>query len=166
MNGILISIGIIFIIFIGLLIFRCAKGPAYTLSSIELPIKGLLKQGYDGGFLIITISYSKKFIQLRKYINSPGVYGIEMHFPNAKWSSELFEKMKNYCERYSVDYSILIDYAKNKEMEFICVDFKKNAKKAHDFVKGILRESFRVGKNVKLFTRLENATIEDRLIDS
>ena len=72
MMNIPIAIGILLIISISLLILRGVKGPAYTLDSIEHPIKGLLKQGYDGGFLIINISYSKKFIQLRKYINSPG----------------------------------------------------------------------------------------------
>lgn len=158
-------IGIILILCVGLLIYRAAKGPAYTLNSIDGPINGLLKQGYDGGFLIINISYSKKFIQFRKYINSPGEYGLSLDFPNARWSSALYEKVKSYCERNSVEYKTISRHDEGRKMEFLCVDFKRDINMAHEFLKGILCESFGVDGNVKLFARLENATIEDRLID-
>ena len=53
----------------------------------------------------------------------------------------------------------------NKPLEFLYIDFAKDISKAHKCVKLILLEVLGVGKYSKLFVRLENATIEDKLID-
>jgi len=143
---------------------RASKGPAHSIESIESPIQGQLKQGYDGGFLIINISRSKNFLQLRKYINAPGDFGIELCFPNAKWSSQFFEKLKNLCIKSIIDYSITKEDPSGP-LEFLYIDFGKDAHKAHEHVKKILLEIFELDENAKLFARLENATIEDKLID-
>lgn len=105
----LLIIGFISIIIVIFLI-RASKGPAHTLESLERPIRDLLNRGYNGGFLIISISWSKCFLQLIKYIKAPGDFGIELCFPKAKWSIYLFDKFALYCKvktskiKYSIFY--------------------------------------------------------------
>lgn len=147
-----------------LLILRGVKGPAKTLETIERPISDLLKRGYDGGFLLIDIARTKHFLQLRKYINKPDEYGIELCFPNASWSIGYFQQLKELCGHEKIKYSIT-EKEDSESMEFLCIDFGKDAHNSYKFVKRILIEIFKVDMNVKLFVRLENAAIEDILIN-
>jgi len=152
------------IIGIVLLILRGVKGPAKTLETIERPIFDLLKRGYDGGFLLIDIARSKHFLQLRKYINKPDEYGIELCFPNASWSSGYFQKLKELCEHEKIKYTIA-DKEDSESIEFLCIDFGKDAHASYKFVKKIMIDMFKVDKDAKLFVRLENAAIDDILIN-
>jgi len=147
-----------------LLILRGMKGPAKTIETIDRAINDLLMRGYDGGFLMIDIAHTSYFLQLQKYINSPGDYGIKFCFPNADWSRVFFQKMIDYTRKNEVEYSIM-EKSETGSLEFFCVDFHKNTHEAHNFVKNILLNVFKVNEKVKLFVRLENATTEDKLID-
>ena len=147
-----------------LALLRASKGPAHSIESIERPIKDLLKRGYNGGFLTIDSPRSKKFLQLRKYINAPGDYGIELCFPNTEWSTQIFKKLKNFCIKSGIDYSIAKEDPSGP-LEFLYIDFGKDDYKAHECLKKILLEIFELDKNTKLFVKLENATIKDKLID-
>lgn len=157
-------LGLLVIICVAFLVLKGIKGPAHSLETLERPIKDLLKRGYDGGFLMIDVSRSKYFIQLRKYINEPGKYGIELCFPNAKWSAKYFEKLTDFCIKESIDY-LITEENKNGPLEFLYIDFDKDVQKAHKYIKKILIELFGFDENVKLYVRLENATAEDKLID-
>jgi hypothetical protein len=148
-----------------LLIVRGMKGPVKTLETIEGPIADLLKRGYNGAFLIIDISRTKYFIQLRKYINEPGMYGIELCFPNASWSINIFQKLIEFCKYEEIKASITKKNDK-ESLEFLCVDFGQDSQAAYKFVRRILLEIFKVDETAKLFVRLENAATEDILIDS
>jgi len=153
------------IICVVLLVRKGMKGPAHTIETIKQPIKDLLQRGFDGGFLIIDVSSSKYFLQLRKYINKPGDYGIELSFPIAKWSLNLFDELIEFCNRYGIAYNL--EKSKNKDsLDFLYIDFGKEYKKAHKYVSRILLDVFKINPEVKLFVRLENATVEDKLIDS
>lgn len=160
-----IIIGLMVVLFIAWVMLRGVKGPAYTLETVQKPINGLLKQGYNGGFLIIDISGSKYFFQLRKYIHAPGDYGIELCFPHAKWSINFFQEVVSLCNRDGLIYSIRTENA-DGSLEFLYVDFEKNVALAHKCLKNILLEVFGLNENVILFARLENATTENKLIDS
>lgn len=158
-------IGIAIALIIGtLLILRGIKGPAKTLETIEKPIADLLKRGYDGGFLIIDIARTKHFLQLRKYINKPNEYGIELCFPNTNWSTNYFHQLIDLCRHEKIEHSITKKDGK-QSIEFLCIDFAKDAHTAYTFVKRILIEILQVDVAGKFFVRLENATIEDVLID-
>jgi hypothetical protein len=149
-------------IIIFLFILRAGKGPARSLEELHKPIDELLKRGFDGGFLLINISYSKKFIQLRKYINSDDSFGIELVFPKAKWSSRFFDKIKNFCKDNDIHYLIRREKAKHT-LNFLYVDFGNDSKRAYEIVKKILLDVFEIKENTKLFLRLENATLEKTL---
>ncbi|MBU2627781.1 MAG: hypothetical protein KKE61_04125 [Proteobacteria bacterium] len=124
-----------------------------SAKDISNSLKNLLRHGQDGWFLIITVAYTKKFIQLRKYNNSLGEYGLELYFGKAKWSIVYFERLEHFCKQNKIKFIIL----KKDSLDFLCVDFGKNIKDANDFVKMILFEIFQLEKTVKLFIRLEKA---------
>jgi hypothetical protein len=148
-----------------LLIWRGAKGPACTLKTLEVPIQELLRRGYHNGFIVINIHRSKYFLQLRKYIYKPGNYGIKLSFPNAKWSEQVFPKLTKFCKDNGVEYSIRKEVAE-EPLEFLHVDFAKDVAKAHTTIKDIILKVFEFDESVKMFVRLENASVDDELIDS
>ncbi len=160
-----ITIGFITTICFFLLIWRGVKGPSHTLKTIGGPISDLLKRGYNDGFLIIDISHSKYFLQLRKYIHSRGNYGIELHFPNVEWSERLFKKLTSFCKRAGIQYTIAEEKA-DIPIEFLHIDFEKDVFRAHNTIKNIILKVFKLDESVKLFVRLENATVDDELIDN
>ncbi|CAB1060380.1 hypothetical protein D1BOALGB6SA_5146 [Olavius sp. associated proteobacterium Delta 1] len=158
---------ILFIVAIGLslIIWRSAKGPVHTLRTLEIPIKDLLRRGYNDGSLVINVHHSKYFLQLRKYIYKPGNYGIKLCFPNAKWSEQVFVKLTDFCKNTGIEYSIGKEIAE-EPLEFLHVDFGKDVTKAHNTIKNIILKVFEFDDSIKLFVRLENAAVDDELIDS
>jgi hypothetical protein len=159
-----IIIGLIAVIVICLILWRGPKGPTHTLESIESPIGDLLRRGFNGGFLIIDLCCPKYFLQLRKYIRSPGNYGIELCFPNAKWSERLFVKLSDFCNSAGIVYTISKENSDNS-IEFLHVDFGRDIIKAHNIIKNIILKVFELDEGVKIFVRLENATADNKLVD-
>ena len=88
-------------------------------------MSSLLRRGYDGGFLTINISFSPRFVQLRKYIRAPGDYGIELAFPNARWAEPYFEQVVDVCRRRSLAYSIEKEDAEGA-LQFLYVNFERD----------------------------------------
>ena len=157
MNWIILFI--VFAIVAVVLIWRGTKGPAHTLKSIYKPIDELLERGFDEGFLIITISYSKMFLQLRKYILNKKNYGIELVFPKAPWSVDYFDKIEKLCINSKIPYSIRKEVGKYT-LDFLYVNYGKDSKKAYENIKQILTAVFSVNDNTKLFLRMENASLK------
>lgn len=154
---------IIFIILCGailLLVLRGMKGPAHTFETIRRPINDLLTRGYDGGFLIIDVSGKQCFLQLRKYVKTSRDYGIELAFPKAKWSDELFDSVIHFCDINNFHYSLSKKESKEDELDFLYIDFGQDISKAHNCVKRIFSEILGVSEKTKLFVRLENARIK------
>jgi len=147
-----------------LLVYKGMKGPSRTLEDLIVPIQDLLRRGYDGGILLIDVAHKKYFLQLRKYIVGAGNYGIELCFPNSDWSHDVFQKLREICNREKIEY-VITEKNDTSPIEFLCIDFGKDSYAAHEFIKRIILELFGMDNNVKLFVRLENATVEDRLID-
>ncbi|WP_446011135.1 hypothetical protein [Candidatus Electrothrix sp.] len=144
---------------VGLIVLRGFKGPTRSLETVKRPIQDLLVRGYNGGFLIIDVSGTNYFIQLRKYIISSNNYGIELSFPKAKWSEQFFRSLTEYCDLSQVKYSISKSTEPHNELDFLNIDFGKDTHKAHNFVKTIITEIFGLKEDVELFVRLENATL-------
>ena len=157
------GIGIALLGILILAVWRGTKGPVYHIDGLIKPISALLKRGYDCGFLIISIGYSgRRFLQLRKYIHGPGNYGIQLAFPNANWAQPYFESVHAICKTRHLKGVV----ANDGTLDFLYVDFTRDAIEAYKCVKAILEQTFDVGKDTKLFVRLENAAVEDKLIDA
>jgi hypothetical protein len=156
---------ILFLIGIGLFLRRASKGPARTVETLEWPIRGLLKQGFNGGFLVITVDGSNKFLQLDKYIRAPGDYGIELAFPKAEWSLQYYDRLLTFCESHAIPYR-LSSSSPMDPLEFLFIDFGRDYVRANDIVKKILMTVLEVPKDNRVYFQLENASPEDRLVDS
>ncbi len=159
---------IVLLLFCGLgiflLVYKGLKGPAKTLVELIVPIQDLLRRGFDGGILLIDVANTDYFIQLRKYIVAPGNYGIELCFPNSEWSYHFFQKLRRTCDDEKIKYSIT-GKTDGNPIDFLCIDFGKDTNSAYEFIKKIILEIFRMDNKVKLFVRLENAAVDDRLVD-
>ncbi len=163
-NKMLVSIAVVLIIIlVSLLPWWASKGMPYNLDSIERPLADLLKRGYDGGLLFIDIGLSgRRFLQLRKYIHAPGDYGIELGFPRASWSRELFPQVEAFCSKSGIKYRI----QRNNGMDFLHVDFGRDLALAYRCIRRMLVDIFGVQERTKLFAKLENASAEDELISA
>jgi len=148
-----------------LLVRRASKGPALTPESLEWPIRGLLRQGYNGGYLIIDVTRSKKFLRLDKYIRAPGDYGIELAFPKAEWSFAYYHRLLDFCTSRGIGYRISASVP-GDPMEYLFIDFGNDHVRANAIVREVLLIVLDVPQNHPVYFKLENATPEDRLIDS
>lgn len=160
MINLILIIATILIVCAILLILRATKGPEHTLESIRKPIEDLLVRGYNGGFLIIDASGTNYFIQLRKYIITSDNYGIELSFPKAEWSRKFFPKLIIFCKQNDIKYQISKDQSTQNALEFLQVDFGKDINRAHNCIKRIFTEIFGLSKDIKIFVRLENASLQ------
>ncbi|MDD2601165.1 MAG: hypothetical protein PHO37_18400 [Kiritimatiellae bacterium] len=154
---------IFFTLIVSCFIWHASRGVVRNLECIEAALNELLRRGYDCGFLVIKVSYSTKFVQIRKYITCPGKYGIQLAFPNARWSKKYFPRIIQICNSYDTN-RCRIDYT--GELEFLYFDFGKDLKQASQCVKQILVDAFSVTCKTKLFIKLENAALWDELIES
>lgn len=157
-------IGLLIAAFLLYTLWKATKGVPYTLETIPDAINGILRRGYNGGFLVINIPHSKYFLQLRKYIGYPGDYGILLAFPRAPWSEGLFPSLIEFCKGHQLAYSIETEQAL-KPLEFLHIDFGKDAAEAHKVIKGIILEVFDLDESTKLLVTLQNASVKDELID-
>lgn len=154
---------LILIFLIAYFVWHASRGVVRNIDSIEASIKELLRRGYDCGYIVIKVSYSSKFVQLRKYIDAPGKYGIQFVFPKVEWTKPYFFDVKQFCNSLE-SAKCWVDDTENTN--FLIVDFRKNTKEAFRCVKYILVNFFGVTDKTKLFVKLENATLWDDLIDS
>ena len=133
--------------------------------SLNWPIRGLLRQGFHGGFLIIDVG-DGRFLQLAKYIRRPKDYGIELGFPRAKWSEKYYDPVRELCAQENVSWRVERGEGKSDPLDFLFVDFGPDDVAANKFVVKILREIFHIDSVSPLYCRLENASPENRLIDA
>jgi len=159
------TIVVVFLLSLGLFLRRASKGPARTPETLEWPIRGLLRQGYNGGYLLIKVARSNKFLQLDKYIRAPGEYGIELAFPKAEWSLQYFERLLDFCRNHGIEFRISSS-SPGDPMEFLCIDFGNDYVRANDIVRKILVSVLDTPKDHRVYFKLENASTEDRLIES
>jgi hypothetical protein len=145
-----------FILALVAFIWHASRGVARNLSFIPVVLDELLKRGYNCAFVVIKISYTNKFIQLRKYIDSPSNYGIQLGFPKVKWSLPYFDDVNNICGRVDSKSMVVSD----GQLDFLYVDFGQDVLKASECVRRILTEVFGVTPKTKLFINLENAATE------
>ena len=161
----MLYIAIILFVLIGLAFIYAKGGKRYLIADLKHPISQLLKRGYDGGFLVVKPVFSKRFVQFSKYIVRLGEFGIEMSFPRAPWSADFYELVEEKCKERDLDYSIEKKDSDNS-LEFINVDFKTDTDSAYAVMVEIMTDIFGYPADKKYLALLDNACIEDRLIDS
>lgn len=158
---------VIFLIFlvIGVFLWKSAKGVPRKICQLERCLFDLLRRGFSDGYLIISHIRSKTFIQFRKYILKKGEYGIELSFPKAPWSEKYFSDLVDYCREKEIQFE-LIDARDSGELDFLDIDFGKDVALAFKTVQVILLDIFNHSERDTYRVLLENASVEDVLIDS
>lgn len=155
-------LGAVILFGIALFIWRAMRGVVRHLEFLETALNELLRRGLDCGFIVIKIAYSNRFIQFRKYINTPGDCGIQFGFPKVKWSLPYFDNVFEICREIDSSCYVIDDDG----VDFLYVECKKDVGKAHLCAKRVLTEVFGVTDETKLFMTLENAALwDDGLID-
>lgn len=108
----------------------------------------LLRRGYDRGFVIIEAPDRKRFIQFSKYFKHKKQMGLQFDFPNAPWSTQYFEALKNLLNQRDYDYDIQPinpspkHKLQNQVSEFIVVDLMQDLDSASELCKLVLRDVF------------------------
>jgi len=131
------------------------KRPRY-IGSIINTTAHLLHGGRDCGFAVIEIEETECFLQIRKYIRSPGDFGLEFEFPNAGWSHAYFDQVYDVCAR-TMDEVSMSKVIRNDE-EFLKVDFGQDFVEAADVICEILSDVFDVNGTTELFVGMENVS--------
>lgn len=137
-------------------ILHATKGVLRDYEHLEGALADLLNRGLDNGTLFIKHKNSHRFVQFRKYIRSRINYGIELHFPNAAWSRNYFQRLQDYCETEGLTTTRIVGDDEN-HMEFLCVDFKCDIERAHAVLGYILHQIFNLPAWEKYYVRLWNA---------
>jgi hypothetical protein len=132
--------------------FVLARGVRRRLDDLYRPIQFLLHKRKHNDFCIIKISYSKKFVQLKKYERDNGDCGIEFFFPRVKWSEKYYSAIEGICRRDNIEYYVYKDDPYFLNIEFLCIDFGTNPSRAFQVTKKILMEVFSVSEQTLLFT--------------
>lgn len=150
---------------VSLLVFGLMKWKRkYELPDLPLFINHLLKAGMNNGYLVITESNTKRFVQLSKYIDK-ATFGIELAFPKAEWSLQFYPSFLDLLKKKDIEYTI-IEKLDNEDLEFIKIDFRKDSEKAFDLVKDIFIDVFECDDGLKLFLKLHNVSPWDERINS
>lgn len=139
----------------------------HSLDELPGSLAQLLKRGYEGGFLIITFSPSKKCLWFQKYIRSKGDYGIEFAFPEADWSRPYFPKLKAYCIEQGMEFRIISVGAKGHELTgSLYVDFGKDIDRANEFSVHVTNHILGIPEDEKYEPIYKGFSRKDVLVDN
>jgi hypothetical protein len=144
---------------------------AHTVKSNELKpyIAALLRRGYSGGFMIIGERGfgrpgRRRFLQYSKYISAPGVYGLEMAFPLARWSREDFDTARDVVSRKGLRHRVERTGRSDTE-EFLNVDIGRDVDAADDLAQSLIHEVFGMAVGTRLTVRFFDVSPHDELVD-
>lgn len=163
-DAISLMLGVLALGAFSLLIWSATKGVRRDLDSLRSSIEGLLRRGMDGGLLFVDVPNSKAFIQIKKYIESPGVIGLQVPFPDAPWSHDYVDQVKDYFSEHEVS-AYETQRTQDSPIEFTIADFGTDVDAVHHFVVHVLINVFKADSRRGFFVRLENAEIHDVLVD-
>jgi len=153
---------------IAIVLIIAAKRPYYhkhvTFPGIRVLLQALLKRGYDGGVLIIEDMKSEKFVQFAKYIKEKGTIGLESSFPQAPWSAQYYEKVKEFLRSEGIPF-VVQRVDTSPVTEFIDIDCRTDIDLALRLVEGIFHNVFQI-REPSFKVRGENISALDQLIDS
>lgn len=118
-----------------------------TLGELNSYLAILMRRGYDGGYLLIHEPAGhrgrRRFVQFRKYITSPGRFGIEFSFPDAPWSHEYFEDVRTFVEE--IGCPIRHEQVHGADtVGFLNVDLARDVETGARIASHIMTEIFRV----------------------
>ena len=110
---------------------------------LERYVITLLHQGLDRGFMIIKVPGSVAGVQLSKHIEGNGVVNLQLDFPLAPWSERYYAILKKEMSDAGMPFNI-VKTSEQVVKEFTQIRFGKDAAKATEIIRLILRNVFEV----------------------
>ncbi len=138
-----------------------------SLGGLDSYLAILLRRGYDGGYVLIQEPASHtgqgRFVQFRKYITSPGRFGIEFSFPDAPWSHEYFERTRSFLGE--IGYPIRHErFPDGDVLGFLNVDLVHDVSTGARIASYIMTEIFRLPVDMRVFVTLHDISPHDESI--
>jgi hypothetical protein len=124
-----------------------------------------LDRGLNGGVLRIRERKSKRSVQLRKYIASKGMYGMELVFQNPDECEDYLERMRNYCTRTQTPSQV----EARRDTDggaLIRIDCGKDVDQAHRLLVVFLVDVLGLPANSRFDIETENVSPWMEVIDS
>ena len=101
----------------------------------------LLQNGYHGAYFILEHDKTKRFIQVKKYVEN-SAYGIELAMPRAEWSKDFFDDVVAMADQYG--FPITYQDDSKASLEFAYIDFGQNVDVATKFCRSVITQIFSV----------------------
>lgn len=142
-----------------------AENSRQSFEDIHGQLDQLLRQGFDQGFVIFKFSGGECFIQFRKYVHAKGDYGLELAFPKADWSRDMFPLVAECCEKNDVPYTVS-PHNTGDDMEFLHADVGQDTDAAFRLVGGIVDDAFQIPRGTEYTLEWDSVDATGGLIDS
>ena len=104
-------------------------------------LRTLLYRGFDSGHLIVSVSKTEKFVQFAKYVVGPNKVGLRMDFPDAPWSREYFDDVREFLSSTGQTFEIE-ETGRDDTRRFLTIDFSQDVDRAGTIASTILRDVF------------------------
>lgn len=142
-----------------------ARGKSYSFEKLAVVLDALRDRGFANGFLVVECRSKRElFLQFEKYILAKGEYGIELAFPLSHAMKKYEASLVEVCRSEGLRIRRLSGSGA-KPLDFLCVDFGRNTGLASAFAKSVFVTIFGCSLNTKLGVLLENASLENRIVD-
>jgi hypothetical protein len=169
MKYLLISLAVLIGLIIWLLLRR-AKPTKYRIALSDVDVRKFLRvllyRGYNGGFLIIEAREGEPFIQFSKYIANDRV-GIQFDFPQAPWSKDYFDPLKQALDRRFSKYKVSDvpgSDLSNPVTKFLEIDLGQDLEAAAELARLSLVDVFKVDPNENLTIYFDGVSPKDQKI--
>ncbi len=138
---------------------------ALRLDTLYGEIDLFLDRGLNGGVLRIRERKSKRSVQLRKYIASKDMYGMELVFQNPDQCEDYLERMRNYCNQTQTPSQVEAR-PDSDGGALIRIDCGKDVDRAHRLLIVILVDVLGLPANSRFDIETENVSPWMEVIDS
>jgi hypothetical protein len=146
-----IVVSLLLVCGVSIAVYIASTGVPRASEALELPLRDLMAFEERAAFLLITRSFDRRFLQFKKY-RYGSAQGVELGFPNAKWSAPYFQRVTDECVRRGLDWKVA--RVGEARMEFLLVRFE-NAKLAAELARWILHSVFGCPESIKFRVRIE-----------
>jgi hypothetical protein len=139
-----------------------------TASGVSGFLRDVLRRGYAGGTLILSVRRTELFVQFRKYIGPSESIGLEFCFPRAAWSEPYYGKLLGALADREIPFrrERVEDPVPGGVSEFVMVDCGATGDRALELTRLTLLEVFGCSSTDPIEARLQGVSVHDELVST
>ena len=142
------------------------KHKAFAGQDLTTYIETLLKRGHNGGHMTIETRRKGEFLQISKYIEKPRIFGLQMDFPQADWSTQYYKNVQSLLHSYNVPFNLQkTELEEGQVREFISADLKRDMKVTNEVIGEILTDIFKLPIHHPVIITFSGVSPRDEMID-